>query len=89
MEAAYQTILAVTEDRNFKGIKMSSIWLFVATCIIPIITYASATWITTKQENKKLNQILNKIIRRILMTPDSTPREALYMKPLLQARDST
>ena len=35
---------------------------------------------TLEQETKKLNQILDKIIRRILMTPESTPREALYIK---------
>ena len=79
-EAAYQTLLAVTEDRDFRGIKMASVWLLVSTCIMPIITYASETWRSNKQETKKLNQILDKIVRRILMTPDSTPREALYME---------
>ena len=34
----------------------------------------------TKKEMKKLNQVLDKIIRRVLMTPDSTPREALYIE---------
>ena len=29
---------------------------------------------------KKLNQILDKIIRGILMTPDATPRQALYIE---------
>ena len=29
---------------------------------------------------KKLNQILDKVIKRILMTPDSTPREPLYIE---------
>ena len=79
-EAAYQTLITITEDRDFKGIKMASVWLLVSTCIIPIITYASETWDATKQERKKLNQILDKIIRRILMTPGSTPREALYIE---------
>ena len=79
-EAAYQRLMTITEDRDFKGIKMASVWLLVSTCIIPIITYASETWNTTKQETKKLNQLLDKIIRRILMTPDSTPREALHIE---------
>ena len=29
---------------------------------------------------KKLNQILDKILKRILMTPEATPREALYIE---------
>ena len=41
VEAAYQTLIAVKEDREFRGIKMQSIWLLIQTCIIPIITYAS------------------------------------------------
>ena len=80
VEAAYQTLIAVTEDREFRGIKMQSIWLLIRTCIIPIITYASETWHITKIEQKKLNQCLDKIIRRILMTPDATPREAMYIE---------
>ena len=80
VEAAYQTILAVAEDREFKGIQMRCIWKLVDTCIIPIITYSCETWEPNKQEIKKLNQILDKILRRILMTPDSTPRQALYIE---------
>ena len=80
VEGAYQTLIAVAEDREFKGIKMQCIWKLVETCIIPIITYASETWEPNKAEMKKLNQMLDKIIRRILMTPDATPREALYIE---------
>ena len=80
VEAAFQTILTVTEDRDFKGIKMESIWKLINACIIPIITYGCETWEPNKQEMKKLNQILDKIIRRVLMTPDATPREALYIE---------
>ena len=80
VEAAYQTMVAITEDQNFKDIKMDSIWKLVKTCIIPIITYASETWEPTKGEMKKLNQILDKILKRILMTPEATPREALYIE---------
>merc|ERR1712208_21577 len=52
VEAAYQTILAVAEDREFRLIKMEAIWNLVQTCISPIITYASETWHNNKQENK-------------------------------------
>ena len=79
-EVAYQTLMAITGDREFKGIRMASIWRLISTCIIPIITYASETWNITKSERKKLNQELDKILKRILMTPYSTPREALYME---------
>ena len=57
VEAAYQTIIAVTGDREFRGIKMASIWTLVNTCIVPIITYGSETWVTTKTEKKNLNKI--------------------------------
>ena len=80
VEAAYQTIIAIAEDREFKKIKMHTIWTLIQTCIIPLITYASETWQPSKQETKRLNQILDKILRRILMTPDATPREALYVE---------
>ena len=80
VEAAYQTMVAIAEDQNFKNIKMECIWKLVKTCIEPIITYASETWEPNKGELKKLNQILDKIIKRILMTPEATPREALYIE---------
>ena len=80
VEAAYQTLIAVAEDREFKGIKMQAIWVLVNTCITPLITYASETWTLTKQEEKKMNQMLDKIIRRILMTPNASSREALYIE---------
>ena len=35
---------------------------------------------TTKKEERKINQIQENIIRRILMVPQSTPTEALYME---------
>ena len=80
VEAAYQTLLAVAEDREFKGIQMQCIWKLINTCIVPMITYASETWEPNKQEMKKLNQLLDKILRRVLMTPDATPRQALYIE---------
>ena len=43
VEAAFQTILTVTEDRDFKGIKMESIWKLINACIIPTITYECKT----------------------------------------------
>ena len=38
---------------------------------------------TTKKEERKINQIQENIIRRILIVPQSTPTEALYMETRL------
>ena len=77
-EAAFQTILHLARDRNFKGIEMDIIWKLIETCIYPIILYSSETWQTNKKETKEINQILENIIKRILLTPTTTPREAIY-----------
>ena len=79
-EAAYQTIIYIANDKNFKGIEMETIWKLVETCIIPIITYGAETWKPNKDQMKKINRILDSIIKRILMTPTSTPRENLYIE---------
>ena len=52
VEAAYQTIVAVAEDQNFKNIKMECIWKLIQTCIVPIITYGCETWEPLKSEMK-------------------------------------
>lgn len=72
LEVAYQTLIAITEDREFKSIKMESVWLLVNTYIVPIITYTSETWILNKSERKNLNKILDTIIR-------INPKEAKYI----------
>ena len=80
VEAAYQAMLVIAGDCHFKNIHMETFWKLVSACIIPIITYAGETRKPIKEENKKLNQLLDRIIRRILMVPESTPREALYIE---------
>ena len=42
-EAAFQTILHLARDRNFKGIEMEVIRKLVETCIYPIILYGAET----------------------------------------------
>ena len=59
---------------------MQVIRKLVLTCIVPKITYGGETWEPNKGETEKLNQILDQIIKRVLMTPTSTPREALYIE---------
>ena len=78
VESALQTALYIAGDEHFRGIAMQTIWTLLETCIIPIITYGSETWTPTKAQTKKLNTILDNVIKRILMIPQSTPRECLY-----------
>ena len=59
---------------------METAWELVETCIQPIITYGGETWKINKKEERTLNQIQENIIKRILMTPQSTPAEVLYME---------
>ena len=79
-EGALQTILGIAKDPQLRGIEMETIWKLLDVCIIPIITYASETWYTTKSEMKDLNRILDSIIKRTLLLPTTTPREALYIE---------
>ena len=44
------------------------------------MTYAGETWDPNKKEMEDINRLMDKIIKRILMTPPTTPREALYME---------
>ena len=59
---------------------MEVIWKLIDSCITPIITFSMEVCDINKKETKQLNQILDSIIRRILMTPKTTPREALYIE---------
>ena len=80
VEAAYQTILTIAGNKQFRNIQMEAIWTMVETCIIHIITYAGETRNPTKKGKPELNRILDKIVKRILLVPTSTPREALYIE---------
>jgi hypothetical protein len=79
-EAAYQTILNILGDKQFQNIEMQTAWKLLEACIQPIITYGGETWNLNKKEEKDINRIQENIIRRVLMTPQSTPLEALYME---------
>ena len=59
---------------------MDTIWKLVTTCLIPIITYGGETRKPTKMEKEKKPNYMLDNIKRILMTPTSTPREALYIE---------
>ena len=67
-------------NQHFNNIELETAWKLLETCIQPIITYGGETWEMTKQEEKRINQIQENIIRRILMVPQSTPTESLYIE---------
>ena len=79
-EATYQTILMLAHNSNFDGIQMETIWKLLDTCIIPILTYGSETWNLSKTETHHTNKILDNLLKRLLKTPTTTPREALYIE---------
>ena len=79
-EAAYQNMMALVGNENFSMIEMEAIWNVVQSCMQPIITYAGEAWDATEKNYKAINQIQDSILKRILKTPDSTPREALYFE---------
>ena len=80
VEGAFQKILTVAGDANFKQIELSTIWKLIEAEITAIALNTAETWEPTKAENKKHNQILDNIIKRVLKVPKSTPRESLYIE---------
>ena len=79
-EAAYQTILAIMGNKYYNNIELETAWKLLETCIQPIITYGGESWNINKKEQKSLNRIQENIIRCILMVPQSTPTDTLYIE---------
>ena len=68
-------------NKYYNNRELETAWKLLETCIQPIITYGGESWNLNKKEQKKtLNQILENIIRRILMVPQSTPTDTLYIE---------
>ena len=80
VEAAYQAILAISGNRNFKNIQMRTLRELIETSIVAINTYGCEIWNLHKGEIKEINWIMDNILKSVLMTPQSTPREALYIE---------
>ena len=80
VENAYQTLLAIAGNKNFSNIEMQTIWELTQCCITSTIAYSTESWSPGKTENEKINRIMDNILKRILMVPQSTPREALYIE---------
>ena len=77
---AYQKMLQVAGDEQFKNIELQTIWELIETEIAPIALNTAEVWNPTKAENKAHNKILDDIIKRTLKVPMQTPREALYIE---------
>ena len=59
---------------------MGTIWESIESTVQAIITYSGEVWNPNKTETKEINRQLDNIIKRVLMVPQSTPREVLYME---------
>ena len=79
-EAAYQTIQYIIKDEYFKNIPMESAWKLLEACLIPIILYACESASYSKKEIEELTKLYDRYIRRIIKTPQTTPRESLYLE---------
>ncbi len=81
VEAAYQKTISLATNPTLKWVEMDAIWTTVETCLVPIITYAGETMeFTNRKQKEEINRLLEAIIRRILMVPNGTPKEALYVE---------
>ena len=80
VEAAYQAIITITGSRNFRNIEMKAIFELIETSIMAIINYSGEIWKPPKGETTEITRLMDNILRRVLMVPQSTPREALYIE---------
>ena len=88
-ELAYQTILSIMGNKYFREIEMGVAWKLITSTVIPILTYAGEAMIMTKNDYSELNKKLDNILKRLLLLPQSTPREALYLETGLMDIETT
>ena len=79
-EAAYQHTLLLIKNPLLRNIETQTMWKLFSMCVIPTITYACETWNPTKKEIDTLNKIQTDLLKRMLITPISTPTDALYIQ---------
>ncbi len=77
VNAATQTIIFETGNKEFKGMRMRAIWELVDTTIIPILLYAAEGWKLRQEDSKHIQITFNKAIKEILRLPQSTPTNIL------------
>ena len=97
--ATIQRILAETGDKEFKRMRMKSIWQCIEATTIPILTYGSEAWNPTKKEEDLIQKIFDTTLKMIMNLPQGTPmtillketglipiRHEINMKRIMQAR---
>ena len=77
VQAATQTIMSKTGNKEFKGIKMEAIWQLVDSIIIPILTYGAEGWDPSKTDTQQIQTIMNNALKTILFLPKQTPTSIL------------
>ena len=75
-------ILTTAGNATSHYLEMEVIWKTTETNISPILTDSGEVWKPTKKE-EEINRICDNMIKRILKTPQSTPRGCLYIKTSL------
>ena len=75
--ATTQRILTETGNREFKGMKMQTIWQLTDAVIIPIIAYEAESWDATKKQIEEIQKTLNNCLKTILCLPQGTPTQIL------------
>ena len=76
-QAATQTIMSETGNKEFKGIKMEAIWQLVDSIIIPILTYGAEGWDPSKTKTQQIQTIMNNALKTIIFLPKQTPTSIL------------
>jgi hypothetical protein len=79
-EMAYQTSLSIMGNKDFRGMEMAVAWKLIKSTVIPILTYAGEALQLNKTETTEINRKLDDILKRVLMIPQSTPREPIYLE---------
>ena len=64
VEAAYQAILAISGNRNFKNIQMRTLRELIESSIVAINTYGCEIWNLHKGEIKEINWIMDNILKK-------------------------
>ena len=74
IQAATQSTITETGNKEFKGIKMEAVWQLVDSIIMPILTYGAEWWEPTQTE---LQTIMNKALKILLFLPQQTSTSIL------------
>ena len=70
----------VSSDIVIANIQMESLFKFYHAVVVPAIVNSCETWVKSKTDSSKLNQIQISVLRRILKLPISTPLVSIYIE---------